>query len=101
MSPARRAAWLVRSLLCEAVWALGFDYLLVQGQDGSFWLADLPSAWHVSRPVAEGDAVLAAAALSYAPFLWSDSCSRVLLTLSDAQRRPSERGRWRPASALR
>jgi LuxR family quorum-sensing system transcriptional regulator CciR len=74
----------LRSALCEAVWALGFDYIAVQGEDGAVWLADLPAAWRMAAPGAEGDAVLAAAALSYAPFLWSDIPR--LLDLSDAQR---------------
>jgi len=74
----------LRAALCEAVWALGFDHVLVQGRDGALWLADLPAGWRVPRPGAEGDAVLAAAALSYAPFLWSDIPR--LVALNDAQR---------------
>ncbi len=72
----------LRAGLLEAVWALGFDYVLVQGADGHIWLADLPPAWHRPR-AADGDAVLAAGAVSFAPFLWSDIPR--LASLSDAQ----------------
>ena len=73
----------LRVLLCEAVWALGFHHLLLQGAAGQVWLADLPPAW-TAVEVPSGDAVLAAAAQSYAPFLWSD-ISR-LVSLTRAQR---------------
>jgi LuxR family quorum-sensing system transcriptional regulator CciR len=73
----------LRDGLCAAVWALGFDHMLLQGANGALWLADLPPAWQV-RPAGDGDAVLAAAALSYAPFLWSDILR--LVAMSDAQR---------------
>lgn len=67
--------------LREAAAALGFHHLLLQGAGGGAWLADLPPGW--SAPP-QGDAVLAAAALSYAPFLWSDIVR--LVTLSPSQR---------------
>jgi len=73
----------LRGLLCEAAWALGFHHVLLQGACGQVWLADLPPGWTAVAP-APGDAVLAAAAQSYAPFLWSD-ISR-LMTLSRPQR---------------
>ena len=73
----------MRGLLCEAAWALGFHHVLLQGASGQVWLADLPPGWTAVAP-ASGDAVLAAAAQSYAPFLWSD-ISR-LMTLSPPQR---------------
>jgi len=72
----------LRASLLEAVWALGFDYVLLQGPDSAIWLADLPPAWHRPR-AAEGDAVLAAGVASFAPFLWSDIPR--LAALSDAQ----------------
>jgi LuxR family quorum-sensing system transcriptional regulator CciR len=72
----------LRAGLLEAVWALGFDYVLLQGAQGAIWLADLPPVWH--RPRApEGDAVLAAGAICFAPFLWSDIPR--LAALTDAQ----------------
>jgi LuxR family quorum-sensing system transcriptional regulator CciR len=73
----------LRAGLCEATWALGFDHMLLQGHDGVLWLADLPPAWQM-RSAGDGDAVRAAATLSYAPFLWSDIPR--LVALSDAQR---------------
>lgn len=73
----------LRALLCETVPALGFDHLLMQGADGAVWLADLPPVWRaVAMP--EADAVLATAAQSFAPFLWSDIPR--LLDLSPEQR---------------
>ncbi len=72
----------LRANLLEAVWALGFDYVMLQGPEGIIWLADLPPLWHRPRAT-DGDAVLAAGALSYAPFLWSDIPR--LTTLTDAQ----------------
>jgi LuxR family quorum-sensing system transcriptional regulator CciR len=73
----------LRGLLCEAAWALGFHHLLLQGASGQVWLADLPPGWNALAQ-APGDAVLAAAMQSYAPFLWSD-ISR-LVALSRSQR---------------
>lgn len=70
------------SQLREAAGALGFHHLLLQGAGGGEWLADLPAGWPAAVP--QGDAVLAAAALSYAPFLWSDIPR--LLALSQPQR---------------
>jgi LuxR family transcriptional regulator, quorum-sensing system regulator CciR len=61
----------LRGLMCEAAWALGFHHLLLQGASGQVWLADLPPGWTAVSP-ASGDAVLAVAMQSYAPFLWSD-----------------------------
>ena len=77
---ARNVAQL-RSLLCETTWALGFHHLLLQGASGEVWLADLPPGWNAVAP-ASGDAVLAAAVQSYAPFLWSDISRLVSLTRS-------------------
>ena len=57
----------LRSLLCEATWALGFHHLLLQGAQGEVWLADLPPGWNAVA-AGSGDAVLAAAVQSYAPF---------------------------------
>jgi LuxR family quorum-sensing system transcriptional regulator CciR len=68
--------------LREAAGALGFDHLLLQGAGGGEWLADLPAGWSAAA-VPQADPVLAAAALSYAPFLWSDIPR--LLALSQAQ----------------
>jgi LuxR family quorum-sensing system transcriptional regulator CciR len=69
----------LRALLCEAAWALGFHHLMLQGASGQVWLADLPAGWNAVAP-ATGDAVLAAAVQSYAPFLWSDIPRLVALT---------------------
>jgi LuxR family quorum-sensing system transcriptional regulator CciR len=69
----------LRGLLCEAAWALGFHHLLLQGASGQVWLADLPPGWTAVAPVS-GDAVLAAAMQSYAPFLWSDISRLVVLS---------------------
>jgi LuxR family quorum-sensing system transcriptional regulator CciR len=80
---AARSVAQLRGLLCEAAWALGFHHLLLQGASGEVWLADLPPGWNAIAPVS-GDAVLAAASQSYAPFLWSD-ISR-LVALSRPQR---------------
>jgi LuxR family quorum-sensing system transcriptional regulator CciR len=82
-SRAARSIAQLRGLLCEAAWALGFHHLLLQGASGEVWLADLPPGWNAIAP-ASGDAVLAAASQSYAPFLWSD-ISR-LVALSRPQR---------------
>jgi len=82
-SRAVRSMAQLRGLLCETAWALGFHHLLLQGASGQVWLADLPPGWTAVAP-ASGDAVLAAAAQSYAPFLWSD-ISR-LIALSRPQR---------------
>jgi DNA-binding CsgD family transcriptional regulator len=69
----------LRVLLCDAVWALGFHHLMLQGAAGHVWLADLPPGWNaVAQP--SGDAVLAAAAQSFAPFLWSDIARLTVLT---------------------
>ncbi len=69
----------LRTLMCEAVWALGFHHLLLQGAGGAVWLADLPAGWNaVAAP--SGDAVAAAASQSFAPFLWSDIPRLVALT---------------------
>jgi LuxR family quorum-sensing system transcriptional regulator CciR len=73
----------LRAALCEAVGALGFHHLLLQGAAGQVWLADLPPGW-TAAAAPSSDAVLAAASQSYAPFLWSD-ISR-LVPLSRAQR---------------
>jgi LuxR family transcriptional regulator, quorum-sensing system regulator CciR len=73
----------LRGLLCEAAWALGFHHVLLQGASGEVWLADLPPGWNAVTQ-APDDAVLVAAAQSYAPFLWSD-ISR-LVALSRPQR---------------
>src|SRR5689334_4920693 len=59
----------LRGLLRDGVWALGFHYFLLQGAGGQIWLADLPQDW-VPAEGPSGDAVLATAAQSYAPFLW-------------------------------
>lgn len=78
-SRSARSVVQLRSLLCETAWALGFHHLLLQGASGQVWLADLPPAWNAVAP-ASGDAVLAAAAQSYAPFLWSDISRLIALT---------------------
>jgi LuxR family transcriptional regulator, quorum-sensing system regulator CciR len=77
-SRSARSVVQLRSLLCETAWALGFHHLLLQGASGQVWLADLPPGWNAVAP-ASGDAVLAAAAQSYAPFLWSDISRLVVL----------------------
>lgn len=66
------AAGLTRlhAALGEAVRALGFHHHLLQGADGGVWLADMPVGWHPPPPAQ--DAILAAAARSPLPFLWSD-----------------------------
>jgi LuxR family quorum-sensing system transcriptional regulator CciR len=74
----------LRAALIEAVSALGFDHVMLQGEDGAVWLADLPPGWPLPRAGTRGDAVLAAGASSYAPFLWSDIAR--LVALSDLQR---------------
>jgi LuxR family quorum-sensing system transcriptional regulator CciR len=71
------------NLLRQAAVDLGFHHLLLQGAGGAVWLADLPTDWIAAAPCC-GEAVLAAAAQSYAPFLWSD-ISR-LVTLNPGQR---------------
>jgi len=69
----------LRTLLCEAAWALGFHHLLMQGASDGVWLADLPAGWTaVSSPA--DDAVLMVAAQSFAPFLWSDICRLIACT---------------------
>ena len=69
----------LRALLRDGVWALGFHHFLLQGAMGQVWLADLPQDW-VAAPGAFSDAVLTTAALSYAPFLWSDISRLTALT---------------------
>ncbi|HEY0265689.1 MAG TPA: autoinducer binding domain-containing protein [Rhizomicrobium sp.] len=69
----------LRTLMCEAVWALGFHHLLLQGGTGAVWLADLPPGWNAVAQVS-GDAVVTAASQSFAPFLWSDISRLVALT---------------------
>jgi len=59
----------LRALLRDGVWALGFHFFSLQGATGQIWLADLPPGWSAAPA---GDPVLATAAQSYAPFLWSD-----------------------------
>jgi LuxR family quorum-sensing system transcriptional regulator CciR len=81
VSRTARSVAQLRSLLCETTWALGFHHLLLQGASGEVWLADLPPGWNAVAP-ASGDAVLAAAVQSYAPFLWSDISRLVSLTRS-------------------
>lgn len=73
----------LRVSLCEAARALGFHHVLLQGAGGGVWLADMPVTWRAD-PSQDSDAVLAAAAQSYAPFLWSDIAR--LMILSSAQR---------------
>jgi LuxR family quorum-sensing system transcriptional regulator CciR len=68
----------LRLCLQEAARALGFDHFLLQGAAGHAWLADLPSGWTIAA--ASEDAVLATAAQSYAPFLWSDISRLIALT---------------------
>jgi LuxR family quorum-sensing system transcriptional regulator CciR len=46
---------------------------------GQVWLADLPPSW-VAAPAPSSDAVIATAAQSYAPFLWSDISRLIALT---------------------
>jgi len=69
----------LRGLLCETAWALGFHHLLLQAASGQVWMADLPPGWTAVAPPS-ADAVLATAAQSYAPFLWSDISRLVPLT---------------------
>jgi LuxR family quorum-sensing system transcriptional regulator CciR len=69
----------LRALLCEAVGALGFHHVLLPGATGAAWLADLPPGW-TAVTSAPGDAVVATAAQSFAPFLWSDISRLVVLT---------------------
>src|SRR3984957_17719461 len=69
----------LRGLMCGAAWALGFHHLLLQGASGQVWLAGLPPGWTAVSP-ASGDAVLAVAMQSYAPFLWSDISRLVMLS---------------------
>ncbi len=83
VSRSARSMAQLRGLLCETAWALGFHHLLLQGASAEVWLADLPPAWNAVVP-ASADAVLMAAAQSYAPFLWSD-ISR-LMSLTRGQR---------------
>jgi len=64
--------------LQDAARALGFHHFLLQSAAGHAWLADLPPGWTVAAPT--HDAVLATAAQSYAPFLWSDISRLVALT---------------------
>jgi LuxR family quorum-sensing system transcriptional regulator CciR len=78
-SRAARSMARLRDLLCETVWALGFHHLLLQGASGLVWLADVPPGWNAVAPVS-GDAVLAAAVQSFAPFLWSDISRLVMLS---------------------
>jgi LuxR family quorum-sensing system transcriptional regulator CciR len=78
-SRAARSMAQLRGLLCETAWALGFHHLLLQGASGQVWMADLPPGWNAVAP-ASGDAVLAAAVQSYAPFLWSDISRLVVLS---------------------
>jgi len=61
----------LRVALCNAARALGFHHVLLQGACGGTWLADMPAGWSAAPSPAE-DAVLAAAAQTYPPFLWSD-----------------------------
>jgi LuxR family quorum-sensing system transcriptional regulator CciR len=61
----------LRAALGDAARALGFHYVLVQGACGSAWLADMPAGWRTATDP-RADAVLTAAAQTYAPFLWSD-----------------------------
>ena len=61
----------LRELFRQAVWALGFNYFLLQGETGHAWLADVPLGWTLAVG-SSGDAVLTTAVQSYAPFLWSD-----------------------------
>jgi LuxR family quorum-sensing system transcriptional regulator CciR len=68
----------LRGLLRDGVWGLGFHHFLLQGAGGQVWLADLPQDWVASGP--SSDAVLATAAQSYAPFLWSDISRLTALT---------------------
>jgi LuxR family quorum-sensing system transcriptional regulator CciR len=72
----------LRRHLCDAIGALGFDHVLLQDASGAVWLAEMPAAW---RPATEAtsDAVLAAAQLSFAPFLWPQI--ERIANLSEAQ----------------
>jgi LuxR family quorum-sensing system transcriptional regulator CciR len=83
---ARGAADLMRlrADLIETAAALGFDYLMLQGDDGAVWLCDLPPGWPMPPAGGRGDAILATAAGTYVPFLWSDIPR--LIALSDLQR---------------
>jgi LuxR family transcriptional regulator, quorum-sensing system regulator CciR len=69
----------LRELFRQAVRALGFHYFLLQGETGHAWLADTPLGWTMAAGPS-GDAVLATAAQSYAPFLWSDIPRLMALT---------------------
>jgi LuxR family quorum-sensing system transcriptional regulator CciR len=69
----------LKSLLHEAVWALGFQHFLLQGAAGQVWLADLPTGW-MAAVIPSSDAVLVTASQSYAPFLWSDISRLMALT---------------------
>jgi len=71
----------LRALLRDAVWALGFHYFSLQGASGQIWLADLPPGWSAAPPT---DPVLATAAQSYAPFLWSDISRLAPLTAAQS-----------------
>ena len=55
-------------LLRETSAKLGFHHVLLQDAEGAVLLAQMPQAW----PPPAADAVLAAAAQCFAPFLWSD-----------------------------
>ena len=82
---AARSARDMRTLgvvLREAGAALGFHHVLLQSAGGEVLLADLPEDWRAATPGA--DAVLAAAAQCFAPFLWSDICR--LIACTQAQR---------------
>src|SRR5437868_5565726 len=68
----------LRQRLHDAARALGFHYFLLQSAAGHAWLADLPPGWTGAAP--SHDAVLATAAQSYAPFLWSDISRLIALT---------------------
>jgi len=69
----------LRELFRQAVWALGFNYFLLQGETGHAWLADVPLGWALAVG-SSGDAVLTTAVQSYAPFLWSDIPRLIALT---------------------
>jgi LuxR family transcriptional regulator, quorum-sensing system regulator CciR len=68
----------LRQRLHDAARALGFHYFLLQSAAGHAWLADLPPGW--TGAARSHDAVLATAAQSYAPFLWSDISRLIALT---------------------
>jgi len=74
----------LRSLLRDAVWALGFHHFLLQGAMGQIWLADLPPDWAAAQAPSD-DPVLATAAQSYAPFLWSDISRLIALAPVQSQ----------------